>query len=77
MNGSFSTEDVGAGSGVLTVSGIPTAVPEAATWAMMVAGFGVVGGAIRPACARGGALRLRAVGRGTGASAVDVAAGLQ
>ena len=37
----------GFSSGTLTISAIAAAVPEPATWAMMIAGFGMVGGALR------------------------------
>jgi hypothetical protein len=35
------------GSGTLTIAPLATAVPEPATWAMMFAGFGLIGGALR------------------------------
>jgi hypothetical protein len=30
-----------------SASGVPTAIPEPATWAMMIGGFGLIGGAVR------------------------------
>jgi len=41
------TEFGGAGTYTLTVSSLEAAVPEPASWAMMIAGFGLVGGAMR------------------------------
>lgn len=37
----------GTGGGVLRISQAATAVPEPGTWAMMILGFGLVGGALR------------------------------
>lgn len=50
VNGTATTVGTSPQQGTLTVSGIPVqppAVPEAATWMLMVAGFGAVGGAMR------------------------------
>lgn len=41
-----------------TLSGVTGAVPEPATWAMMILGFGLVGAALRQR--RGGQIRLPA-----------------
>jgi len=41
--GTFSLTDAGGGSAMLAVA----AVPEPATWALMIAGFGLAGGALR------------------------------
>jgi PEP-CTERM motif len=35
------------GPGAVNVGGAPGAVPEPSTWAMIIAGFGIVGGALR------------------------------
>lgn len=35
------------GNGTLTISKVPSAAPEPASWAMMLAGFGLAGAAIR------------------------------
>ena len=35
------------GARIIEVDGFAAAVPEPASWAMMIAGFGVVGGALR------------------------------
>lgn len=47
--GTYSLVDyyTGGGSFTLTIGDVVTAVPEPASWAMMIAGFGLVGGALR------------------------------
>lgn len=48
VNSGFSNEDFGAFTMRITGPGDIAVVPEAATWAMMIAGFGLVGAAARP-----------------------------
>ena len=38
----------------VTAPPVGSAVPEPATWALCIGGFGLVGGTLRPAAARGG-----------------------
>lgn len=47
--GDFELTDFGGGAGryALTIALAPNAVPEPATWAMMIGGLGLVGGAMR------------------------------
>lgn len=48
LTGVFALTRSGSGSvGTLTVSAVAAAVPEPATWAMLLVGFGLVGGAAR------------------------------
>ena len=45
--GTFSLTSIVSGSSTLTISAVAAAVPEPATWAMMIFGFGAVGSMIR------------------------------
>lgn len=45
--GTFPLRSIVSGNSTLTVSTLATAVPEAATWTMMIAGFGFVGASMR------------------------------
>nr|WP_089220247.1 PEPxxWA-CTERM sorting domain-containing protein [Sphingomonas laterariae] len=50
LTGDFLFSTFGSGNGLFVISGFtapPAAVPEPATWAMMIAGFGLVGGTLR------------------------------
>jgi hypothetical protein len=47
ITGVASTSPFGGGAGFFIVRNVQGAIPEAATWAMMLVGFGVVGGALR------------------------------
>jgi PEP-CTERM motif len=47
LTGSFTLNNPFFGNGTLTISPIASAVPEPTTWAMMIVGFGLVGGAMR------------------------------
>jgi hypothetical protein len=46
-NGVYTNTEVGFNLATLTVSGFAEAVPEPATWALMISGFGMVGAASR------------------------------
>lgn len=48
LRGSFALSGTG-GTGTLTISEVGGAVPEPTTWAMMLLGFGFIGGAMRSA----------------------------
>jgi hypothetical protein len=57
LTGTFElTEYEGTGSYTLTIANVVTAVPEPASWAMMIAGFGLVGGAMRGSRRSGAAI---------------------
>lgn len=45
--GSSSTEQTGTGTTIITVTGSTAAVPDTATWALLLAGFGLTGAALR------------------------------
>lgn len=45
--GSYALTSITSGAATLTISELAAAVPEPTTWAMMVIGFGMIGGAIR------------------------------
>ncbi|MFN3590689.1 MAG: PEPxxWA-CTERM sorting domain-containing protein [Thermaurantiacus sp.] len=45
--GTFQLNSIVSGRSTLTISELPSAVPEASTWAMLIAGFGFVGWAMR------------------------------
>lgn len=45
--GTFSLTSIVSGSSTLTISAVAAAVPEPATWAMIIFGFGAVGSMIR------------------------------
>ncbi len=45
--GTYNLTSIGSGASTLSISQLAGAVPEPATWAMMILGFGVVGGALR------------------------------
>jgi hypothetical protein len=52
QTGVFTTIDPGGGYGnagraTLTISSLNSAVPEPATWAMMIVGFGAIGASLR------------------------------
>lgn len=49
LEGTFQLFNVAGGRAELRVTSIRAAVPEPATWAMMIGGFGMVGGAMRSA----------------------------
>jgi hypothetical protein len=44
---SLTRRGLGVGTGVLTIAGQAPAIPEPASWALMIAGFGLVGSALR------------------------------
>lgn len=45
--GTYALRSLVSGNSILTVAAVATAVPEAATWTMMIAGFGFVGASMR------------------------------
>lgn len=47
LTGSFNLNNPFFGNGTLTISSIVAGVPEPATWAMMIIGFGLTGAAMR------------------------------
>lgn len=45
--GTFTLNSIVSGRSTLTISAVAGAVPEPSTWAMMIMGFGMIGGAMR------------------------------